>query len=227
LEITQTNSKLKSIASFGILPSSNCKGTCINSTVLCRKFCYVNGHNELSRKLSEKVRLELNTFLIKRLPRREIKNQLRKFFDSYQGKYFRVHYSGDFFSQWYIDLWYEIIREYPSINFLAFTKSYSLNFDNKPSNLSLVYSVFPDTKNIIDDIPLSIAIFPSGYIFDNNIYRHSQDIQDRIDKAVQCPGNCETCLACFGLAEKNLDVTFHIHGSTISTYKRFNLISFE
>jgi hypothetical protein len=227
LEITQSNSKLKSIASFGLLPSSNCHGTCINATSLCRKFCYVNGHNELNRKLSERLRLELNTYLIRHLPHREIKNQLIKFFKSYQGNYFRIHYAGDFFAQWYVDLWYSVIKQFPRIKFLAFTKSHSLDFSNKPNNLSLVYSVFPDTKKIIDDIPLSIAIFPSGYVFNDSMYNHSQEIAIRAMDALMCPGNCETCLACFGLAEKHIDVKFHIHGAVMSTYTRFNLVKFN
>jgi len=35
----------------------------------------------------------------------------------------RIHGSGDFFSQWYFDLWLDVCRKHPKVKFWAFTKS--------------------------------------------------------------------------------------------------------
>jgi hypothetical protein len=58
-----------------------------------------------------------------------------------RAKLVRVHDSGDFFSQRYLDAWYEIARLLPGVRFYAYTKSVHLNiWKGKPGNFSLVQS---------------------------------------------------------------------------------------
>jgi hypothetical protein len=230
INITQSNSKLSSIASFGTLPTANChNGTCINSTSLCRKFCYVNGHNELSRKLSEKLNLTVNTYMINNhIDLTE--SQLVEFLSTYTGRYFRISYSGDIHKQEIVAMWYRIITKFPEIHFLCFTKSITLNWNNKPSNLSLVLSVFPDSK--IDKVDLSIfdgisyAIFPlsnnekneRANIYNDSKYHYSNDKYNEIaNTSIACSGSCETCQVCWHLKKLDKNVYFHIHGSCFHT----------
>lgn len=52
----------------------------------------------------------------------------------------RVHDSGDFFSQAYLNAWGEIARACPDKLFYAYTKSLHLNFDNLPENFRITQS---------------------------------------------------------------------------------------
>jgi len=54
--------------------------------------------------------------------------------------YVRVHVSGDFFSQEYLEKWYEIARKNPKQVFYCYTKSISLNFWGRPNNLIIYLS---------------------------------------------------------------------------------------
>lgn len=55
----------------------------------------------------------------------------------------RIHAAGDFFNQAYFDMWLEVCREHPEVEFWAFTKSltYWVNrLDQIPDNLVLTAS---------------------------------------------------------------------------------------
>ena len=55
----------------------------------------------------------------------------------------RIHAAGDFFNQAYFDMWLEVVRNNPTINFWAYTKSISYwvnRINNIPSNLILTAS---------------------------------------------------------------------------------------
>lgn len=53
----------------------------------------------------------------------------------------RVHDSGDFFSQAYLDAWFTIARAFPGIRFYCYTKSLHLDWTACPSNLSVTQSI--------------------------------------------------------------------------------------
>ena len=62
----------------------------------------------------------------------------------------RIHSSGDFFSQSYINFWNKIIRQFPDINFYAYTKvDKMLNFDsiNELPNFNLISSLIGGKLN--------------------------------------------------------------------------------
>lgn len=76
-------------------------------------------------------------------------------------KSIRIHASGDFFSQKYFDLWLEICRENPNVEFWAYTKS--LNFWIKriqeiPFNLILTASYGGKFDHLIKEFNLKHAI---------------------------------------------------------------------
>lgn len=55
----------------------------------------------------------------------------------------RIHESGDFYNQRYLNKWIVIAQKFPQITFLAFTKNYKLNFSKIPSNFKLYFSNDP------------------------------------------------------------------------------------
>lgn len=63
----------------------------------------------------------------------------------------RVHASGDFYSQQYLEKWYAIARHLPSKNFYAFTKSLHLNlYEFKPKNFNIIQSFGGRYDHLID-----------------------------------------------------------------------------
>lgn len=58
-----------------------------------------------------------------------------------KNKIVRVHDSGDFFSQEYMDAWFQIARLFPKKRFYAYTKSLHLDRANKPKNFQIIQSI--------------------------------------------------------------------------------------
>lgn len=112
-------------------------------------------------------------------------------------KMFRIHESGEFYNRSYFEKWLEIIRHFPDITFLAFTKSPFVReyLDVLPENFVLYHSVWPDTKkeNIVWELPLALA-GDCSKIYNKEVF--------------ECPGKCDNCHYCFN---KKRDVHFIIH----------------
>lgn len=53
----------------------------------------------------------------------------------------RIHDSGDYYSQEYLDKWIAIAHACPSIIFYSYTKSAHLNFSDAPSNFRVTFSL--------------------------------------------------------------------------------------
>tara|TARA_R110002110_G_scaffold229893_2_gene445482 strand:+ start:412 stop:1248 length:837 start_codon:yes stop_codon:yes gene_type:complete len=62
----------------------------------------------------------------------------------------RLHDSGDFYSQTYIDAWMQVIRMNPTIWFYLYTKSHHLLPDDLPENLSVTKSFGGKHDDLID-----------------------------------------------------------------------------
>ena len=98
----------------------------------------------------------------------------------------------------------EFVKAYPDIKFLVFTKQYDIvnsypcERDNMPANFSIVFSAWPG-------LPMNNPkSYPVAYMQDGT--------ETRVNgKEIECPGNCETCGACFSLAKHNLNVVFDKH----------------
>lgn len=103
-------------------------------------------------------------------------------------QWLRIHESGDFFSQEYLDKWIEISRSLPGVRFLAFTASHFLDFTDVPANLSILFSVWPDT-----------LVLPAG----RKAYAGTGE-------GWKCPKDCGPgeCTFCW---EQTEDVVFDLH----------------
>jgi len=196
------NKKLGSIPNVSLLPID----TCINNS-FCKDDCYavkfVKLYTSVRNMWSE------NTDLAKKNPEAFF-NGIRKALIGLTPEFFRIHVSGDFFSQDYFDMWCDLARDFPATNFLAFTKAYKFMHKNRqslPENLEIVLSIFPGL-----DLPLSLLHYPVAAAGTVGQYEQSHRVTpERISDAVHCPGNCSTCSVCWSLAKKNLDVRFSIH----------------
>jgi len=98
----------------------------------------------------------------------------------------RIHVSGDFFSQEYINNWCEIIKTYPNFKFYTYTKVMSLfDFDalkNIP-NMNLINSIADDGKiNFGDDVRIE-ELKAMGY----------RICPATLHNNVKCGVNCTLC----------------------------------
>ena len=70
---------------------------------------------------------------------------------------FRIHESGDFYSQTYFDAWIEVAKHYPDVIFYAYTKSLPFwvkRLSSIPSNFKLIASVGGTSDELIDKYKL-------------------------------------------------------------------------
>ena len=113
-------------------------------------------------------------------------------------RYFRIHVAGDFLSQAHVDFWSEIASSFSCTKWLAFTKQWQLFFDKTPTNLQIIYSMWPGMP---DNAPKTAR---RAWIQDSTEKRIPAD-------AIECPGYCGNCGMCWSLATIGRDVYFHKH----------------
>jgi hypothetical protein len=104
----------------------------------------------------------------------------------------RLHDSGDFFSQAYLNIWFKVITLFPEKQFYAYTKSLHLDFSNKPDNFTLIQSFGGKLDHLIQ------LDKPHSKIFDNDASRMLADY---------CDGNVDDSPAQRG--ELNIGLVYH------------------
>ncbi len=98
-------------------------------------------------------------------------------------------------------MWFEVISLFPHINFLAYTKAYSLNYSGKPDNLEILISTFETMPKGTDEKLKKKFGFQIALAGENN------------PGYFECPGSCETCKTCWHASERKTNIFFHYHGS--------------
>lgn len=177
--------------------------TCPFATDSCKQFCYARKAEKMypsvlpSRERHFEASLE-SDFVDQMIATIEKENALKLKRDGVPYKFFRIHESGDFYNQKYVDAWYRIASAFPSIKFLAFTKSYSFNYESLKSlpNVNIRYSFDGSTKAIRIDLPL--AMVRDGHT------------ETRSTKTFSCNVGmkCHECRICWN---SNIDVAFELH----------------
>lgn len=99
----------------------------------------------------------------------------------------RVHDSGDFFNQTYVDAWAKIARAFPGILFYAYTKSLHLDFSDMPENFKITQSEGGKLDDQIDKSKPHSRIFSTdsdrlaaGYIDGNESDRPAMEGEIKI-----------------------------------------------
>jgi hypothetical protein len=83
----------------------------------------------------------------------------------------RIHGSGDFYSQEYLDKWISIAKINPSIRFYCYTKSLHLDWSNLPANFVVIQSMGGNYDHLIDWKRSVARVFESEEMaqFDNDL----------------------------------------------------------
>lgn len=108
---------------------------------------------------------------------------------------FRIHVGGDFINQTHLLSWIYIAGCCPNTLFMAFTKRWDLNFNRRPTNMRVVWSMWPGE---IDKAPKG----QRAWVQDGTETRIPTD-------AFHCAGDCSICTYCWTGSYK--DIVFNIH----------------
>ena len=193
------NDKTGIIPCWNLLPVVTCAGLCPGCYAV--KNVFRCGYNV---ETSSVLKAWTDNTILAKTDLEGLYDKLDEYFSSMAApRYFRIHASGDFFSKEYAEMWYKIAKNHPETRFLAFTKQFDnirdIPFDQL-DNFSLVLSAWPG-KPIPEDLR---EIYSVAWMQDGT--------ETRIpEKVFECPGNCQTCGACWGLAKDKRDVCFHKH----------------
>jgi len=185
------NRKLsKEIAIFN-LPSGNPK-ICIGAKE-CLKVCYARKAQKLYKSVLPR-RTENYLLSLKEEFVQEVIKKLRKM----KVKYVRIHESGDFYSQEYLDKWIKITESLPEITFLAYTKSHILDFSKVPNNFIVIHSLNSKWDNLITEKDNRAIIIFKG---ENEKEYKKKGWKICIPRKNKCLINCSYCYRRTGLKQ--------------------------
>ena len=158
--------------------------TCPGATEECKKYCYAakaeriyKGTVPFRQKNFELSKTEeFPELVIKTLSRMRVLKRVR------------IHESGDFYNQEYLNKWVKIAKALPGIIFTAYTKSLHLDFTEmkKLPNVVLFASIDPTTPK---------------YMLEANTIEAKATVVAKDGEAPKgyflCPGSCKSCNHCY------------------------------
>jgi hypothetical protein len=136
------NSKLStSVGIFNLTEGRTCPGR----TAFCAEVCYAGRRRCKKGGRNDKVSVFREANRLKSLSDSFVNDIVREI--RFLGVVkVRIHESGDFYSQEYLDKWIRIARRCSDVTFMAYTRCFDLlNFSNVPANM-IVYSSFDPTS---------------------------------------------------------------------------------
>jgi hypothetical protein len=192
-KISDGNMKLGNIPNVSLTPCKSC-----SPDAPCKKKCYAMK----AYRMYPKVRKAWDT------NRKESKSNrtkyfadIRKFLAKKMPRFFRWHVAGDIPDEDYLSHMVNIAKTFPEVKFLAFTKRHDILKDwpavEMPKNLSIVASMWPNWGSAPEG-------YPRAWMQDGTEKRVPEN-------ALECPGACHNCGACWNLKNLKRDVVFHKH----------------
>jgi len=130
---------------------------------------------------------------------------------------FRIFESGDFNSQWAVDMWAKVVRSRKDINFWAYTRSFHLNFTNLTRNPNFVLWASTDKYNTNKARQFVRRFRKSGTKHAYGPWKHDEALPDN---STVCPvtnhkmdmtGACEKCKLCVTKRRINKHIVFLEH----------------
>lgn len=199
------NAKTGEIPAWNLLPGTSCPSW-------AKHHCFTEGCYALKNALRAGYTIEKNSTLkawaentaLAFYDLERLENELERYFSSMAApRFFRIHGSGEFFSEAYAAMWYRIAQRHPETRFLAFSKAWPIirkvHF-YELDNFELVLSGWTGIE-IPEDLR---AWYRCAWCMDG--------IETRIPAdALECPGSCESCGMCWNLSKLGKDTYFHKH----------------
>ena len=126
----------------------------------CKVYCYAKKGGYVQWKSSSMSQTRMLNFLLN--DEQGFKSKLESELSAAKSKFgkkgkgtnivVRWHDAGDFFSQDYVDLAYSVAKDFPDVDFYAYTKMASVALGNKPNNFKMNFSsgATPDQEKQIN-----------------------------------------------------------------------------
>jgi hypothetical protein len=136
--------------------------TCPGRSELCESLCYVDNYQRrypsVSKAYERNYKLSLRSTFVNKMSREIL---------SKKPETVRIHVSGDFYRNEYIEYWIQIAKRFPNVKFYAYTRSWAvtslrskLREFGRLNNVKLWLSWDKEMRNI----PGSMAMFPIAYM---------------------------------------------------------------
>jgi len=175
---SSNNSKLGAVYSFS-LPLSTCHP---KHSKGCSKYCYAKHLFRLYPNY--RIKMDKNLAASRQAGfveacKKELKNGT---------KFVRLHVSGDFYSQEYLDKWVQIAEACPTHTFYTYTRNLDLDYSKRPGNL-LIYLSDVD-RNLQAEYPRFDGV--TTISFDKKVPKGFQLCQHQVDGS-QC-AQCGKCM---------------------------------
>lgn len=199
IRISRGNTKTGTIPAFSLAPGRTCSAqacaTCLKEGCYARKL--YNLRPTVRNAWDANTELVLHSLDI-------VESELDAYFSRASApRFFRVHVSGDFVNREYAEVWARVARKAENTRFLAFTKQFDIVRGVEfPGNFSVVLSAWPGLimpDELLKRYPVAWLDVP--YFIGI----------ERFDNALECPGQCDTCGACWALASIGRDIKFKKH----------------
>jgi len=166
--------------------------TCSGKTAVCQKICYALKAERMypsaaAMRARNLLATKRDTFVVEMIAELD-------YCIAHKGtKYVRIHESGDLYSQSYLDKWIEIAKEEPEITFLAYTKSFHLNFDGAPSNMKIYASTDSSTVRDIVSAEMVVKHNCAHIVLKGELPPNGYHTCQHTDPKHYCGSQCELC----------------------------------
>ena len=192
-KISDGNTKLVGIPNVSLMPCRDCRpdAPCKGSCYALKFFKMYPSVRKAWTENSKQVQTDRNHYLA----------DIQEFLTKKAPRFFRWHVAGDIPDMPYFAAMIVIAEKFPNTKFLAFTKRHEMldciSAKTLPKNLSVVASMWPKWGKAPKG-------YPRAWMQDGT--------ETRVPKnALECPGACHNCGACWNLKNLKRDVVFHKH----------------
>lgn len=130
--------------------------TCPGKTELCARICYACKASRCYKAAREmRIRNLLATTFV------SFADDMIKEIQGTGVTMVRIHESGDFFNQIYLDQWVKIVKACPDVKFLSYTRSFKLDWSvaTQQHNWSILWSI-----DSTSTLPLPLQNAPTAYL---------------------------------------------------------------
>lgn len=156
----------------------------------CKVYCYAKKGGYVQWKASSMSQTRQLNFLLndpqgyKNKLENELRSAVAKFGKKGTKVVVRWHDAGDFFSPEYLDLAYSVAKDFPDVDFYAYTKMAGVATGAKPSNFKMNFSMgaTPDQEKQIDFQKTKHSTVVPKQMFDDLISRDADGKVIRNDK---------------------------------------------
>lgn len=130
---------------------------------------------------------------------------------------YRIHISGDFFSQEYVDMWADVIKAKPHTRFWAYTRSFHLNFTKLTRLPNFTLWASADEYNLKEAKQFVRRFRKSGTKLAYGPWDKEKEIPDNsficpaTSGKIEASGACEKCMLCVVKKRTNKNVVFIKH----------------